>query len=62
MRLVVYKHDVAISLANALMALGKNDVTGTRYHIEQAQRNHEQWLEDRPERKFLQDREAKDKT
>ena len=54
-RFVVYKQDVAMSLANALMFLGKNDIERVRYHIENAGRNFEMWLIDRPE-KFWHDR------
>ena len=48
--LIVRKQDVAQSLANALMCLGKNDYERVRHYIEQSRRNLEDWLVQRPEK------------
>lgn len=47
----VYKTDVEMSLADALMRLGKNDWAGVRFSIKKAGELFEQWLKDRPEKK-----------
>lgn len=47
----VYKTDVEMALADALMRLGKNDWDGVRNYIKESGRLFEQWLKDRPEKK-----------
>ena len=42
--LQVPKHEIALSLANALMRLGKNDWNGARHYIELTRHDLESWL------------------
>jgi hypothetical protein len=45
-----YKQDVALSLANALMCLGKNQHERVRHYIERSRQDLEDWLRERPEK------------
>jgi hypothetical protein len=42
--MIVYKSEIAMSIANALMALGKGDVESIGYHLAKAQSNYEIWV------------------